>query len=50
MVEANQLQKDTLLYPMDALVLAAVNAVDATLVSFDGELQEHGAVLPQDRI
>jgi hypothetical protein len=31
---------------MDALVLAAADAVDATLVSFDGELVEHGAELP----
>ena len=45
---ANRLQSETLLYPMDALVLAAAEAVDATLVSFDGELVEHGAVRPAD--
>lgn len=38
MIEANQLQKKTLPYPIDALVLATANAVDATLVSFDREL------------
>ncbi len=35
---------------MDALVLAAAEAIDATLVSFDGELVEHGAVLPEDAV
>lgn len=48
MVAANQLQEETLLYPMDAIVLAAANAIDATLVSFDGELREHGAKQPQE--
>ncbi|GAA0281129.1 type II toxin-antitoxin system VapC family toxin [Halobacterium noricense] len=43
---ANQLQSETLLYPMDALVLAAADELGATLVSFDGELVEHGAKLP----
>ncbi|QLG50609.1 type II toxin-antitoxin system VapC family toxin [Natrinema halophilum] len=50
MVAANQLQNETLLYPMDALILAAADAVDATLVSFDGELREHGAERPQDLV
>jgi predicted nucleic acid-binding protein len=48
MVAANQLQSETLLYPMDALVLAAADAIDATLVSFDRELIEHGAEHPAD--
>lgn len=46
MLRANQLQAETLLYPMDALILAAADALDATLVTFDSELVEHGAVLP----
>lgn len=50
MMDANQLQDETLLYPMDALVLAAADAADATLVSFDSELQEHGAKDPQDLV
>ncbi|WP_435182776.1 type II toxin-antitoxin system VapC family toxin [Halobellus sp. EA9] len=50
MMTANQLQSDTLLYPMDALILAAAEAVDATLVSFDGELTEHGAVPPSETL
>ncbi|ELZ06911.1 PilT protein domain-containing protein [Natrialba aegyptia DSM 13077] len=48
MVAANQLQEETLLYPIDAIVLAAANAIDATPVSFDGELREHGAKQPQE--
>jgi predicted nucleic acid-binding protein len=48
MLEANRLQSETLLYPMDALVLAAAEAVDATLVSFDSELLDHGAKQPAD--
>lgn len=47
-VSANRLQSETLLYPMGALVLAAANAVDAALVTFDGELVDHGAELPAD--
>jgi len=45
---ANQLQSETLLYPMDALVLAAADSVDATLVTFDSELVEFGAKTPDD--
>ena len=45
-VAANRLQRETLLYPMDALILAAAKAADATLVSFDAELREHGAKSP----
>lgn len=50
MMAANQLQSETLLYPMDALILAAADAVDATLVSFDSELLEHGAEHPADLV
>ena len=48
MIAANKLQSETLLYPMDALVLSAADTIDATLVSFDAELVEHGAKQPQD--
>jgi len=48
MVAANKRQSQTLLYPMDALVLAAAEAVDAELISFDGELLEHGAIYPTE--
>ncbi|WP_136601709.1 putative toxin-antitoxin system toxin component, PIN family [Salinigranum halophilum] len=43
---ANRLQSETLRYPMDALVLTAADAVGATLVTFDSELLDHGAVSP----
>jgi len=49
-LEANKLQEETLLYPMDALVLSAAESVTATLVSFDTELREHGAKRPQEVI
>ncbi|TQQ82438.1 type II toxin-antitoxin system VapC family toxin [Halonotius roseus] len=45
---ANRLQSETLLYPMDALVLAVAEANDAMLVSFDAELVDHGATLPSE--
>lgn len=47
MMAANQRQSEMLLYPMDALVLAAADAIDATLVTFDRELLDHGAQLPE---
>ncbi|MFO8113798.1 MAG: hypothetical protein R6U01_00335 [Halorubrum sp.] len=47
MMAANCLQSETLLYPMDAMILSAADAADAALVSFDSELVEHGAELPQ---
>lgn len=45
---ANRLQSETLLYPMDALMLATADSLDAPLVSFDSDLLEHGAVHPDD--
>ena len=50
MIEANRIQEETLLYPMDALVLSCANSVGATLVSFDAELRDHGAKHPGDVI
>ncbi|WP_418285685.1 type II toxin-antitoxin system VapC family toxin [Halorubrum sp. DTA46] len=47
MMAANRLQSETLLYPMDAMILSAADAADAPLVSFDSELVEHGAELPR---
>lgn len=43
-------RSETLLYPMDALLLAAADAIDAILVSFDNELVDHGAKLPANVI
>jgi len=48
MVAANRRQSETLLYPMDAFILVAADAVDATLVSFDSELVGHGAETPAE--
>lgn len=45
-VAASELQSETLLYPMDALILSAADTVDCPLVSFDGELLANGAVEP----
>ncbi|MDG5761768.1 PIN domain-containing protein [Natronococcus sp. A-GB1] len=50
MMDANRLQKETLLYPLDCLILACAQGHDADLVSFDSELQAAGAVSPADRI
>lgn len=47
-VAANRLQREMLFYPMDALILAAAEATDATLVTFDAELIENGAVSPEE--
>lgn len=49
-VAANERQAETLLYPMDALVLSAAESTDSPLVTFDSELLEHGAVEPADRL
>jgi predicted nucleic acid-binding protein len=48
MVAANRRQSRTLLYPMDALVLTAAEAIGAMLVTFDTELFEHGGEHPKD--
>jgi predicted nucleic acid-binding protein len=47
-VAANTLQQETLLYPMDAIVLATADSVECPLVSFDSELRDHGAVEPAE--
>jgi predicted nucleic acid-binding protein len=47
-VAANTLQQETLLYPMDGIVLAAADSVECPLVSFDSELRDHGAVEPAE--
>ena len=47
-ISAYGLQQDTLLYTLDCVLLALADDVDATLVTFDGELLEHGAVQPTE--
>ncbi|MGB9987621.1 type II toxin-antitoxin system VapC family toxin [Salarchaeum japonicum] len=47
-LDANELQQETLLYPMDCLILACAEGCGATLVSFDNELVENRAIEPAD--
>ncbi|WP_233512061.1 hypothetical protein [Haloferax sp. Atlit-12N] len=49
-IAAYELQRDNLLYTIDCVLLALANDVDATMVTFDGELLDHGAVAPEDLI
>ena len=46
-ITAYGLQKETVLYTLDCLLLALSNDVDATMVSFDADLCQHGAVSPE---
>ncbi|WP_230198619.1 PIN domain-containing protein [Halopiger goleimassiliensis] len=48
MMDANRLQRETLLYPLDCSILACAQSHDAELVSFDSELQQAGALSPRD--
>ncbi|MFC6725376.1 type II toxin-antitoxin system VapC family toxin [Halobium palmae] len=47
-VAADELQRETLLYPMDCLILALAEDQEATLVTFDSELVEAGASTPTE--
>jgi predicted nucleic acid-binding protein len=47
-ISAYSLQQDTLLYTLDCVLLALAEDIDATLVTFDGELLESGAVSPTE--
>lgn len=47
-ITAYRLQQDTLLYTLDCVLLALAEDIDATLVTFDGELLESGAVSPTE--
>ncbi len=49
-IAAYELQRDNLLYTMDCVLLALANDVDATMVTFDGELLDHGGVAPEELI
>ena len=46
MLNAYRLQKETLLYPIDCLLLSLADGIDAELVTFDAELQNAGALAP----
>lgn len=43
-------QRDTLLYTMDCMLLALADDVNATLITFDRELLDHGGVSPSELI
>lgn len=47
-VTANELQQETLLYPMDCLILAVADDQDSELVTFDAELLDAGAIDPSN--
>jgi len=47
-ISGYSLQQDTLLYTLDCVLLALAEDLDATLVTFDGELLESGAVSPTE--
>lgn len=48
MIDAYELQEETLLYTMDSMILAMANGEDAPLVTFDAELLDNGAKSPED--
>jgi predicted nucleic acid-binding protein len=50
LLDANRLQQDTLLYPLDCLLLTAADDMNATLVTFDTELIDAGAVTPEEAL
>lgn len=47
MLNAYRLQQETLLYPIDCLLLSLADGIDAELVTFDAELQDAGALAPE---
>jgi len=49
-MEANKIQHDTLLYPLDSFILACAKQRDAELVSFDSEILDNGGTHPDDLI
>jgi len=48
MMEANKKQRENLLYPLDALILACAKGKDAELVTFDSEILDNGGTHPQE--
>lgn len=42
------IQRDSLLYPTDCVLLALARGIDAELVTFDAELIDNGATAPAD--
>jgi predicted nucleic acid-binding protein len=48
LIAAYRLQEETLLYPIDCVLLATTQELGGTFVTFDAELIENGAVSPED--
>lgn len=48
LLEAYAIQRETLLYTMDTVILATAKEVGGPLVTFDGELLENGAISPEE--
>ena len=49
-IEANNVQKNTLAYPMDGIIMAIAANADAELASFDKELVDLGATKPGELV
>lgn len=49
-ISAYERQRETLLYTMDCVLLSLAEDVDATFVTFDGELLDNGGVSPSELI
>lgn len=47
-MNANERQNETLLYPMDAIIASLADGVDAELVTFDTEMLDHVGRTPED--
>jgi predicted nucleic acid-binding protein len=47
-MNANELQNETLLYPMDAIVASLADGVEAELVTFDSEMLDHVGHSPEE--
>lgn len=47
-MEANKIQRDTLLYPLDSFILACARGRDTELVSFDSEILDNGGKHPEE--
>ncbi|AAM88718.1 PIN domain-containing protein [Natrialba phage PhiCh1] len=48
LLEAYAIQRETLLYTMDTVILATSKEVGGPLVTFDGELLDNGAISPEE--
>jgi predicted nucleic acid-binding protein len=48
LLEAYAIQRESLLYTMDTVILATAKEVGGPLVTFDGELLDNGAISPEE--